>query len=208
MTTLTLYGNRRSGHSYKVRLALMLADLSHDYRHIDLSLPRHERPADFQAISRWQQVPVLMVGDVPLVQSNAILEWLAENEGVLAGAPGERQTIREWLYWEASRLGIYLPQLRRLRRPGADAGAELLDWLEQQVRADLATLNGQLSHRSWLAGQNATVADIAASGYLWWLHDAGLDIAEWPHIGAWLQRLSALPGWQHPDQLMSPDIPE
>ena len=42
----------------------------------------------------------------------------------------------------------------------------------------------------------------------WWLGDAGLDIAGWPHVAAWLERISQLPGWQHPDELMAAEIPD
>ena len=90
MTTLTLYGNCFSGHSYKVRLALMLADVSHDYVHVDLALPRAERAEDFRAVSRFGEVPVLVADGTALCQSNAILQWLADNYGRLAGATGSR----------------------------------------------------------------------------------------------------------------------
>jgi glutathione S-transferase len=43
---LVLYGNRESGHSFKVKLALALLELDHEYRHIDLRMARSSRPAD------------------------------------------------------------------------------------------------------------------------------------------------------------------
>ncbi|MGC0152332.1 glutathione S-transferase family protein [Chromobacterium vaccinii] len=207
MNTLTLYGNRYSGHSYKVRLALMLADISHDYAHIDISLPRDQRPDDFRAASRFGEVPVLVADGVPLSQSNTILQWLADNYGALAGAQGERQRVREWLSWETNRLGLSLPNLRYSRliahyEPAVEA------WLETRLRADLAVLEAELAERRYLAGDQVSIADISLCGYLWWLSDAGLDIAGWPNVRAWLARIAAQPGWQHPDELMAADIPE
>ena len=143
MSTITLFGNRLSGHSYKVRLALVLGDVSHEYRHVSLHLPREEREPEFRAASRWDEVPALVVDGVPMVQSNAILQWLAESEGVLAGQPGERQGIREWLSWEANRIGFSLPNLRysRLFSP-LDPGAEA--WMETRTRRDLDVLDAHL----------------------------------------------------------------
>ncbi|EEG10372.1 glutathione S-transferase family protein [Pseudogulbenkiania ferrooxidans] len=207
MSTLTLYGNRFSGHSYKVRLALMLGDVSHEYRHVDLAAPRAERPDDFRAASRWDEVPALVVDGVPMVQSNAILQWLAESEGVLAGRPGERQGIREWLGWEANRIGLSVPNLRYYRR-FASVPAEVEAWLELRACADLAVLDAQLAQQPFLLESGVTIADLSASAYLWWLDEAGLSVRDWPHVAAWLERLAALPGWQHPDQLMAPDIPD
>ncbi|WP_337882958.1 glutathione S-transferase family protein [Chromobacterium haemolyticum] len=207
MTTLTLYGNRLSGHSYKVRLALMLADVSHDYVHVDLTVPREQRPEDFRAASRFGEVPVLVADGTALCQSNAILQWLANNFGQLSGEHGSRETVREWLSWEANRIGLSVPNLRwsrlnRLPQPEVEA------WLEQRARADLDTLDTALAEQPYLAGQRPSIADLSASAYLWWLADAGLDIAGWPRVQAWLERIAQQPGWQHPDVLMAPDIPD
>ncbi|NHR07200.1 glutathione S-transferase family protein [Chromobacterium haemolyticum] len=207
MTTLTLYGNRLSGHSYKVRLALMLADVSHDYVHVDLAVPREQRPEDFRAASRFGEVPVLVADGTALCQSNAILQWLANNFGQLSGEHGSRETVREWLSWEANRVGLSVPNLRwsrlnRLPQPEVEA------WLEQRARADLDTLDAALAEQPYLAGQRLSIADLSASAYLWWLADAGLDIAGWPRVEAWLERIAQQPGWQHPDVLMAPDIPD
>lgn len=204
MSSLVLYGNRLSGHSYKVRLALVLGKVAHEYRHVALSTPRAERPADFRAASRWDEVPALVVDGVTMVQSNAILQWLAESQGVLAGQPGERQTLREWLSWESNRIGLSLPNLRYARcfvpQPPA-----VETWLEQRCRADLDVLDAQLATQDYLLASGLSVADLSASAYLWWAADAGIDLQAWPQVGAWLARIAARPGWQHPDALMAPE---
>ena len=205
MSNLILYGNRHSGHSYKVRLALVLGDVSHEYRHVDLATPRAARPEEFRAASRWDEVPALLVDGVPLVQSNAILQWLAESEGVLAGRPGDRQGIREWLSWEANRIGFSLPNLRFARQFEPQPPA-VLDWLAARCLRDLDVLNAQLAQHDYLLASGLTIADLSASAYLWWAADAGIDVQGWPHVAAWLARLAAQPGWQHPDSLMAPDF--
>ena len=48
---MLLYGSTDSGHSYKVRWFLLLADLAHEYRWIDLNRPRAERAQDFVTAS-------------------------------------------------------------------------------------------------------------------------------------------------------------
>ncbi|MFC3531802.1 glutathione S-transferase family protein [Vogesella facilis] len=207
MSNLILYGNRDSGHSYKVRLALVLGDLPHEYRHVDLATPRTARPDEFRAASRWDEVPALLVDGVALVQSNAILQWLAESEGVLAGRPGDKQTIREWLCWEANRIGLSLPNLRfaRLFEPQP---AEVQAWLEARCRRDLDVLDAQLAQQHYLLASGLSIADVSASAYLWWAADAGIDVKGWPHVAAWLARIAAQPGWEHPDNLMAPDFAE
>lgn len=43
---MLLYGSTDSGHSYKVRSFLLLCDLAHEYRWVDLDKPRPERLAE------------------------------------------------------------------------------------------------------------------------------------------------------------------
>ena len=47
-----------------------------------------------------------------------------------------------------------------------------------------------------------TNADISCCGYLYYPEPFGFDRADWPHIDAWLTRLSEQPGWKHPYDLM------
>ena len=49
-----------------------------------------------------------------------------------------------------------------------------------------------------------TIADVSMTGYLYYpAEEFGFDIAkDHPAIGAWLERMKALPGWKHPYELM------
>ncbi len=39
-------------------------------------------------------------------------------------------------------------------------------------------------------------------GYLYWFDEFGIDPGAFPAVGAWLQRIRALPGWVHPYESM------
>ena len=50
--------------------------------------------------------------------------------------------------------------------------------------------------RTWLlGGAEPTLADIAMVSYTSQAHIAGLPMADYPRIGAWVARLQALPGY-------------
>jgi glutathione S-transferase len=200
---LILYGNRESGHSYKVRLALTLMHAPHDYRRVDISLPRAQRPAEFLAVSKFGEVPVLIDRSQAYVQSDAILLHLAQRELKFHGRDAvDHDQVREWLFWEANRIGISVPNLRFAMRFVPDTKPEVLDWLRARAYADLGRLNDEFSQRKFLLGDFATVADIACCAYLYWLDQAGLDRNRWPAVSRWLDDISALPGWKHPYDLM------
>jgi glutathione S-transferase len=58
--------------------------------------------------------------------------------------------------------------------------------------------------RDSLFGDAPTIADVSCCAYLHWTDQADLDLAPWPAIGAWLDRLRSLSGWQAPyDRLES-----
>lgn len=202
MTDITLFGNQYSGHSYKVRLFLALTDTQHNYETIDLKQPRAERPAFFRENARYNEVPLLIMDGQPLVQSNAILLYLAEKLGKMDGGTAHAQAV-EWLMWEQSRIGSSLPNLRFERKFLKNTDPTILSWLERRLRNDLDVLGSHLADGTgFMVADTPTIADCAIAGYLYWLDDAGLEVEEWPHINAWLTRMSQLKGWQHPDVLM------
>jgi glutathione S-transferase len=201
---LILYGNRESGHSYKVRLMLALTQTPHEYRPVDIQLPRDQRPAEFREVSKYGEVPVLVDRGQPYVQSNAILLHLAQRTMKFYGRDAiDHDQLREWLFWEANRIGISVPNLRFALQWVPDTKAEVLDWLRARALADLDRMNAEFAERKFLLGDISTVADISCSGYLFWADQAGIDLAPWPHVQRWLDDIAALPGWQHPNDLMS-----
>ena len=59
-----------------------------------------------------------------------------------------------------------------------------------------------LEGRKWVAGEAVTIADLSCCGYLFYPEPFGFDRKDWSHIDAWLDRISALPRWKPPYELM------
>jgi glutathione S-transferase len=197
MDRIKLFGNRESGHAYKVRLMLNLAQLPHEFEEIDLDLPREQRPEAFRSLAKYGEVPLLLHNERPYVQSNAILMHLAAHSGALDGdAPATTERVREWLFWEANRIGFSLPNLRYcLRVTGADPA--VLAMLRQRYEADAARLERELADgRLFILGNSPTVADVSLCGYLFWADQAQVEVPA--GVAGWLERIAALPGWRHP----------
>ncbi len=201
MTPPILYGNRESGHSYKVRLALTLLGIEHDYRTVDLDLPREQRRADFRAVSPYGEIPVLVDDGVPLAQSNAILLHIARRTGRLGGEL-DQDLLAQWLFWEANRIGISVPNLRHVLRWDPQTPDAVKAWLRARAVADLGYLDRELAAKPFILGGSATVVDLSCSSYLFWADQAELDLHAWPAVAAWLDRIRALPRWVAPYDLM------
>jgi glutathione S-transferase len=202
VAVLKLYGSLQSGHSYKVRLMLLLSGVDHVYTPVDISIPRNKRPIEFQQMSPFGEVPVLVHDGVVLAQSNAILLHLARTTGHFsAKSEHNRDAIISWLFWEANRIGRSYPNLRYCRLFDKTTDPGLVAWFHITAEADLTRLNTELSEKPYLLG-DITIADISCAGYLLYGDNVGLAIDRWPHVGAWLDRIRALPGWQHPADVM------
>lgn len=196
---MQLFGNRESGHSYKVSLALWLAGIAHQYTEIDLGVAREARPEPFRSLAKYGEVPLLLHAGQAFVQSNAILIHLAEHAGVLGGETPERMDrVREWLFWEANRIGFSLPNLRYgLRFVDGGIAPAVEAMLRERLAGDLARLEQELGDgRAFVLGDAPTVADVSLCAYLYWPEQARIDVP--PAVQAWLGRIARLPGWRHP----------
>ena len=198
MPSFTLYGNRESGHTYKVALTLTLAGIAYDYHEIDLDLPRQVRPQPFRSMAKYGEVPLLVHEGEVYVQSNAILIHLAEHTGAWGGESRERMDrVREWLFWEANRIGFSLPNLRYAIRFPDTTEPAVERMLRSRYDADIARLEHELADgRAFILGEAPTVADLATAGYMWWPEQANVVFP--PAVLGWLARIAALPGWRHP----------
>ena len=199
---MRLYGHPDSGHAFKVRAALCHAGVEHDYQVVDIWRPLSDRSPDFQAASRFGEVPCLVDDDgVARVQSNAILLHLMDAHAV--GDATQRVRSVEWLCWEANKIGMCLPQLRVAARFEPDAftpGA--LAWLRSRYDSDVARLEIELSDgRAFITGEHVSVADFSLCGYLVFADEAELPVPD--GVSGWLARMARLPGWQAPYELMA-----
>jgi len=202
---ITFYGNANSGHAYKVGLMLAVSGLAHDYQAIDIDQPRDQRPEPFRSLARFGEVPLLIHNGQPYVQSDAILCHLAQHTSGFGAESASRMVrVREWLFWEANRLGMCLPQLRWARSfAPQDYPAGAVAWLQSRFDLDIARLEAELADgRDFIIDERPTVADFSLCGYLFWADAA--KVTPPPRVAAWLQRISELPNWQSPASLLGP----
>lgn len=200
-----LYGNRNSGHSYKIALFLQLSSIDHEYIQINLDTNRARRPAEFQRLAKFDEVPVVVYGDIVLTQSNAILLYLSRKLRCYGAiSEYEQEEVHQWLFWEANRIGFSLSNLRHIRRLGL-AEPELETYYGKRTKDDLDRLNQEFSQekKSFLIGERPTIADISCCGYLFWAKEAEINVDQWPAVSAWLSRIRALPRWIEPSVLMA-----
>lgn len=157
-------------------------------------------------VNEMGEVPVLVHGDRQLSQSGVILTYLARRSGLFLprGEDEELEALR-WLLFDNQKVNGFLAPYRFLRTLAKQKGdPAVLAFLKGRIDNALGIVNKRLSTRAFILGDHPTLVDISMVGYLFYPADEfGFDIAlEHKHIAAWLERIKALPGWQHPYQLM------
>jgi glutathione S-transferase len=196
-----LSGSPHSQFTYKVALMLRLSGAPFQFRYISFRTGMHRTP-EFLALSRYGQVPVLQHGDLVLVQSGAILEYLSEQLGKFSATDViQRQRVREWLYWDADRLAspIYRSYGYELGRQGLlpiIGEPAVVAHFREVTEAALAVIDNALVGRNWLVGETVTIADIGCYGDVAFADRSGFELSRWPNVQAWITRFSDLPGWQ------------
>ena len=63
-------------------------------------------------------------------------------------------------------------------------------------------IDTSLQDRAWLVGDRCTIADIGCWGRMVFMAEGGMDIARWPSLLAWSERLKAMPGFALPYDLI------
>ncbi|WP_407169669.1 glutathione binding-like protein [Bradyrhizobium sp. ORS 111] len=176
------------------RIALMEAGVEVRYHLVHLWTKKVlEDDADFRAVSPKGAVPVLVLENGErLTESAAVLQYIADlkPELGLAPRPGEldRYRLQEWLSFVGTEIhkGFLFPTFwykddASLAKPRARIGQTL------------SVPSAYLADREFLVGDRFTVADAHLAWALLLLRAAGVDVAQWPSLAAYLARIQARP---------------
>ena len=198
-----LYCFGESGNAYKAALSMQLAGYDWTPRFVDFFNGETRSPA-FRDINLMGEVPVLVEGAHVLTQSGVIQFHVAETTGRLLGSGQERAEVLRWVLWDNHKLSSQAGMARFLTNfvPEEKRPAEVISFLQGRLGAAYKVLDAHLAGRDWIVGADPTIADCACAGYLYYPEPFGFVRADWPAIDAWLERLSGLPGWKHPYDLM------
>jgi len=190
-----LYNSQVSGNCYKVRLLLAHLGLAYERREVDV-VDRSNRVELLGKLNPALRVPTLVLDDGrPLAESGAILFYFAEGTPYLPADLFERAQVLQWMFFEQY---SHEPNIAVVRFWVAYSGAPPAeDKLESRRRAGYAALDAMerhLSDHAFHVGDRFTIADIALYAYTHVAGEGGFDLAGYPAIRAWLDRVAAQPG--------------
>ncbi|MEL1264186.1 glutathione S-transferase family protein [Pseudoxanthomonas putridarboris] len=194
---VTVHGMSTSGNCHKVRL--LLEQLGRPYQWVEVdSANGATRTPEYLAKNPNGKVPMLERADGRiLVESNAILCWLAEGTPFLPADAWQRAQVLSWLFFEQYSHEPYIAVARFIRGwtpPDSPRRADLPRLVERGGQA-LAVMEKHLQSADWFTGDAYGVADIALFAYTHCAGDGGFELRKLPRITDWLARVRATPGF-------------
>ena len=176
------------------KVSILLEELGVDYEVHPINITQGDQnsPA-FLKISPNNKIPAIIDRDngMSLMESGAILVYLSEKYGkFLPKDSAGRAEVNEWLMWQMGGFGPILGQAHHFLHfnPGKS------DYAEERFRSEVARLYSVLDQR--LEGRNYicddySIADMACwpwvSRYEW----QQVNLADYPNVRSWYQRLLA-----------------
>jgi glutathione S-transferase len=191
-----LYNSRVSGNCYKVRL--LLAHLGLEYETVEVSVvDRSNRRELLGHLNPTLRVPTLVLDDGrPLAESNAILWYFGDGTQYVPSDPYERAQVLQWAFFEQY---SHEPAIAVTRFWLAYSGTPetYADRVPEKMKAGYAALDAMESHlaeRTFLVGDEYSIADISLYAYTHVAHEGGFELERYGAIRAWLDRVAAQPG--------------
>ncbi len=190
-------------NGWKVSIALEEMGLAHVLKPVNIGRGEQFEPA-FQAISPNGRMPAIVDPDGPdgqplsIFESGAILQYLGLKSGQFYPQDVRTRTeIDQWLFWQVGGLGPMAGQTHHFRQyaPAMIKDQRQIAYGVRRYTDETHRLYGvldrRLADRDYVAG-NYSIADMAIWPWILPTHQ-GQDLAEFPHLAAWMDRVGGRP---------------
>lgn len=203
MADYKLYCFGESGNAYKVALMLTLSELKWQPRFVDFFNGETRTPEYRAKVNEMGEVPVLEHAGLRLSQSGVILDYLAEQARKFGPkSEDERREILRWMLFDNHKFTSYIATLRFLITLSKSGETPVTEFLRGRVLNSMKIVDGHLAQQPFLIGKRATIADFSLCGYMFYGDELPFDMAPFPNVQNWLDRIQNLKGWKHPYDLM------
>ena len=188
-------------NGWKIAIALEEMGLPYTVHYVNIGKGEQFDPA-FLAIAPNNRMPAIIDpagpdgAAVSLFESGAILQYLGRKTGQFYGATErERIEIEQWLMWQMGGVGPMAGQAHHFLKYAPERIPYAMDRYRNEVSRLYGVLNRRLADRDYVAGPYS-IADMAIWPWAQGWEAQEQDIAQFPHMKAWLDRLWARPAVQ------------
>lgn len=188
-------------NGWKISIMLEECRLPYVVRSVNIGQGDQFKP-EFLAIAPNNRMPAIVDPEGPdgqpisIFESGAILQYLARKTGQFYGATErERVEVDQWLMWQMGGFGPMLGQTHHFRIYAPEKIEYAINRYTNETNRLYGVLNRRLEGRDYIAGFYS-IADMACIGWAKLWERQGQDIAQFPHVKAWIDRVLARPAVQ------------
>ena len=192
------------------KISIMLEECGIEYRTIPVNIGRGDQfKPEFLAISPNNRMPAIVDHDDPnspdggpisIFESGAILLHLAERSGKFMPAGRKaRKEVMEWLFWQVGNLGPMAGQLSHFVNyapGGKDAHGYSHTRYANEYDRCLGVLERRLAARTWLAGEDYSIADMICWPWVLIAKPLGGSLEPYPNVSRWRTAVKDRPAVQ------------
>ncbi len=185
-------------NGWKISIALEEMGLPYELRYVNIGTGEQFAPA-FLAIAPNNRMPAILDPEGPdgapvsIFESGAILHYLARKSGRFGGTTErERIEIDQWLFWQMANLGPMAGQAHHFLNYAPVSVDYAKERYTNEVNRLYGVLDKRLADREFVAGPYS-IADMAIWPWARGWERQNQDIAEFPNMAAWLDRV-----WERP----------
>ena len=190
-------------NGHKITLFLEESGLPYTIKPVNIGKGEQFEPG-FLAISPNNRMPAIVDtapsdggGPISVFESGAILQYLADKTGrfMPTDARGRYQVL-EWLYWQVGGLGPMLGQNHHFNRYAPEKIPYAIDRYVNETRRLYGVLNQRLQGRAFIAGEDYSIADMAAYPWIVPYENQGMRLEDFPRLQAWFEGIRERPATQ------------
>ena len=193
------YWGTPNGH--KITIALEEMGLSYQILPVNI-LENDQFQPDFLAISPNNKIPAIVDQDGPdhrsisIFESGAILQYLGRKTGLFyPNDEIKRIQVEQWLMWQMGGLGPMLGQNHHFSRFAPERIPYATERYVNETKRLYGVLDKQLVGQDYVTGEYS-IADMAIFPWLLHYEWQGIDLADYPEISRYIERMQARPAVQ------------
>jgi glutathione S-transferase len=196
---MQLYTFDISPNGKRVRIGAAEMNVPLELKNVDFQKGEQRRP-EYLAINPVAKAPTLTDDGFAVWESAAILIYLATKSGsaLYPMDPSARGDLMRWMFFCACHVDPYftilVPERFLKARRGLPPDEALCAYAELQLARFVPIVEQQLAKTDYIAGQFG-LADITLGCTLELSPAVKYDLAPYPKVRAWLDRLHARPHW-------------
>jgi len=182
------------------KISIMLEELAAPYVLRFVNINRGEQfTAEFLAVSPNNRIPAIVDPEGPggkplsVFESGAILQYLGRKFARFYPADErQRVAVDEWLIWQVANIGPVFGNNNHFRNYAETRQEYAVERFLNETYRLYRVLNQRLAGRDYVAG-DYSIADMAIFGWARNWQRRGIDIATFPNVERWHDRIAARP---------------